>query len=83
MGWAAVLAECWDEDVGAPAAGGGSLEQVRHVPKWQLALGILDELIGWGLERRVVQADGGYGDITAFRVGLEDGELEYVFRSRV
>ena len=51
---------------------------MRHVPKWQLALEILDELIGWGLERRVVQADGGYGDITAFRVGLEERELEYV-----
>jgi SRSO17 transposase len=32
----------------------------------------------WGLERRVVQADGGYGDTTAFRVGLEERELEYV-----
>jgi len=38
----------------------------------------VDELIGWGLGRRVVQADGGYGDITAFRVGLEERELEYV-----
>jgi SRSO17 transposase len=45
-------------------------EAVRHRPKCQLALDILDELLGWGLERRVVQADGGYGDITAFRVGL-------------
>ena len=30
------------------------------------------------LPRRVVQADGGYGDITAFRTGLEERELEYV-----
>jgi SRSO17 transposase len=53
-------------------------ERVRHRAKWRLALDILDELLGWGLERRVVQADGGYGDITAFRVGLEERELEYV-----
>ena len=53
-------------------------DEVRHRPKWQLALDILDELLGWGLERRVVQADGGYGDITAFRVGLEHRELRYV-----
>jgi SRSO17 transposase len=26
----------------------------------------------------VVQADGGYGDITGFRTGLEDRDLEYV-----
>lgn len=53
-------------------------EAVHHLPKWRLALAMLDELLEWGLERRVVQADGGYGDITAFRVGLEQRELEYV-----
>ena len=53
-------------------------EEVRHVPKWQLALDMLDQLLEWGLERTVVQADGGYGDITAFRVALEQRELEYV-----
>lgn len=51
---------------------------MRRVAKWQRALDIIDELIAWGLARRVVQADGGYGDITAFRVGLEERELEYV-----
>jgi len=53
-------------------------EEVRHREKWRLALDIIDELLQWGLERRVVQADGGYGDITAFRVGLEERDLEYV-----
>jgi SRSO17 transposase len=53
-------------------------DEVRHREKWRLALDVLDELLEWGLERRVVQADGGYGDITAFRVGLEERELEYV-----
>jgi SRSO17 transposase len=53
-------------------------DEVRHHPKWRLALDIIDELLAWGLARKVVQADGGYGDITAFRVGLERRELEYV-----
>jgi len=53
-------------------------EEVRHREKWRLALDIIDELLQWGLERRVVQADGGYGDITAFRVGLKERDLEYV-----
>ena len=53
-------------------------EEVRHLEKWRLALDAIDELLEWGLERRAVLADGGYGDITAFRVGLEERELEYV-----
>lgn len=77
LGWRLFLPESWDQDEERRARA-RIPEEVRHVPKWQLALEILDELIGWGLERRVVQADGGYGDITAFRVGLEERELEYV-----
>jgi SRSO17 transposase len=53
-------------------------EEVRHREKWRLALDAIDELLEWGLEQRVVLADGGYGDITAFRTGLEERELEYV-----
>ena len=53
-------------------------DDVRHVPKWQLALDMIDALRGWGLEPPVVCADAGYGDITAFRQGLEDRELDYV-----
>jgi SRSO17 transposase len=53
-------------------------DEVCHREKWRLALDILDELLEWGLQRRVVQADGGYGDITAFRVGVEERELHYL-----
>jgi SRSO17 transposase len=77
LGWRLFLPKSWDEDEDRRARA-RIPEDVRHVPKWQLALGILDELLGWGLARRVVQADGGYGDITAFRVGLEERDLEYV-----
>ena len=77
LGWRLFLPESWDQDEERRARA-RIPEEVRHVPKWQLALEIIDELIDWGLERRVVQADGGYGDITAFRVGLEERELQYV-----
>jgi SRSO17 transposase len=77
LDWRLFLPAAWDDDeerrARAKIPGG-----VRHRAKWQLALDILDELLGWGLERHVVQADGGYGDITAFRLGLEQRELEYV-----
>jgi SRSO17 transposase len=75
--WRLFLPQAWDADEQRRARA-RIPEDVGHRPKWRLALDILDELIGWGLERRVVQADGGYGDITAFRVGLEQRELEYV-----
>jgi SRSO17 transposase len=77
LDWRLFLPPAWDAD-GERRARAKIPEDVRHVPKWQLALDMLDELIGWGLQRQVVQADGGYGEVTAFRVGLEQRELEYV-----
>lgn len=77
LGWRLFLPKSWDEDEQRRRRA-RIPEEMRHVPKWQLALEIIDQLLEWGLERRVVQADGGYGDTTAFRVGLEERELEYV-----
>jgi SRSO17 transposase len=77
LGWRLFLPEAWGQDAGRRVKA-KIPDDVRHVPKWQLALDIVDELIAWGLQRRVVQADGGYGDITAFRLGLEERDLEYV-----
>src|SRR4051794_21754234 len=77
LDWRLFVPEEWDADV-ARRARAKIPDDVRHRPKWQLALDILDRLLAWGLERRVVQADGGYGDITAFRLGLEQRELDYV-----
>lgn len=77
LGWRLFLPAAWDHD-SERRAKAKIPDTARHIPKWQLALGIVDELIAWGLPRRVVQADGGYGDITAFRVGLQERDLEYV-----
>ena len=58
LDWRLFLPERWD-DAGAATpeaaairarrARAGIPEQVRHRPKWQLALDMLDELAGWGL----------------------------------
>ncbi len=77
LDWQLFVPESWDQDEERRRRA-RIPDEVRHLPKWQLALAIIDRLLAWGLERRVVQADGGYGDITAFRTGLEDRELEYV-----
>jgi len=77
LGWRLFLPASWDQDQERRRRA-RIPEEVCHVAKWLLALEIIDQLLEWGLERRVVQADGGYGDITAFRTGLEDRELQYV-----
>ena len=59
-------------------------DEVRHREKWRQALDMLDEITGdeqaggWGLRRRPVVADAGYGDATEFRLGLEARGLPYV-----
>jgi SRSO17 transposase len=77
LGWRLFIPQAWDEDAERRRRA-RIPEDVHHQPKWQLSLEIIDQLIAWGLPRQVVQADGGYGDITAFRTGLEDRDLEYV-----
>jgi SRSO17 transposase len=51
---------------------------VAHEPKWKLALAMIDELRGWGLEPPVVLGDAAYGDVTELRVGLTEREIGYV-----
>jgi SRSO17 transposase len=68
-------------------------DHVRHREKWRQALDLLDQIIGgreagldpevpqvqgWGLPRRPVVSDAGYGDITGFRLGLQQRDLHYV-----
>ncbi|HVI34855.1 MAG TPA: IS701 family transposase [Gaiellales bacterium] len=77
LDWRLFLPAEWDED-GQRRARAKIPEKVRHRPKWQLALDMLDELKGWGLAPAVVVADAGYGEICEFRAGLEQRELAYV-----
>ena len=57
----------------------GVPEQVRHREKWRLALDMLDQMIGgWGLPKLPVVSDSGYGDCTAFRLGLDQRGLCYI-----
>jgi SRSO17 transposase len=81
LDWRLFIPEEWDEDsefnqdrrvkTHLP-------DDVCHVEKWRLALEMIDELIGWGIEPPVILGDGAYGDITEFRSGLQERELQYV-----
>jgi SRSO17 transposase len=53
-------------------------DEVDYRPKWQLALDMLDELGDWDLVPPVVLADAAYGEVSEFRLGLEQRGLAYV-----
>ena len=77
LDWRLFLPESWDGDAERRRKAHVPADQ-RHRPKWQLALDMLDELAGWDLVPPVVLADGAYGEVTEFRLGLEQRELAYV-----
>ena len=57
-------------------------QDVHHRPKWQLVLDMLDELAGWELWPPVLLADSGYGEVGAFRAGLDARQVPYVVEVR-
>jgi len=87
--WRLFVPESWDDQTMTDPVAAEQVRQrrsrckisegVRHREKWRLALDMLDEITGtWGLPDRPVAADAGYGDTTAFRLGLDDRGLRYV-----
>lgn len=71
------LPEAWATDA-ARRQRGGVPDDVRFQTKWELALALIDRARSWGLEDRIVVADGAYGMVTAFRAGLRARGLQYV-----
>ena len=56
----------------------GIPEEITFKTKTELALDLIDEVRGWGLQDRLVLADSAYGDTYEFRQGLRDRKLDYV-----
>jgi SRSO17 transposase len=81
ISWRLFLPAGWDGDA-ARRRKTGVPDEVGHREKWRLALDLIDEAIGWGLEPKVIVADAGYGQITAFRQGLADRGLDFVLAVR-
>ena len=77
IGMRLYLPESWAGDpkrrrlAGVPA-------ETRFQTKWQLALDLIDQARRWGVQRQVVLADAGYGDIPEFRDGLTGRGLRFV-----
>ncbi len=76
LNWRLFLPEEWDDDPRRVAC--RVPDQVAHEAKWKLGLSMVDELRGWGLVPPVVLGDAAYGDITEFRLGLQEREISYV-----
>lgn len=76
LDWRLFLPEAWDQDPRRREC--RVPDDVRHEPKWKLALSMIDELVGWGLRAPPVLGDSAYGDATEFRLGLEERDLSYV-----
>ena len=81
LDWRLFLPEEWDRDA-ERRANAHVPEQVRHSPKWQLVLDMLDELAGWGFRPPVLCGDGAYGDSSEFRLGLAERDLDYVLDAK-
>ncbi len=77
LDWRLFLPEEWDADAERRRKAHVP-DHERHRPKWQLALDMLDELAGWDLQAPVVLADAAYGEVSQFRLGLEQRELAYL-----
>jgi SRSO17 transposase len=77
LDWRLFLPEEWDHDAERRRKAHVP-DSERHRPKWQLALELLDELAAWDLAAPVILADAAYGEVTEFRLGLEQRQLAYV-----
>lgn len=53
-------------------------DTIRHQPKAELALEMIDELTDWGLAPPVIVTDAGYGDNGLFRTALSTRGLPYI-----
>ena len=76
LNWALYLPESWVHD-GERRNKAGVPEEVTFKTKTQLALDLIDEVLSWGLEARLVLADSAYGDSFDFRQALRKRELDY------
>ncbi|WP_329550607.1 IS701 family transposase [Streptomyces sp. NBC_00696] len=75
--WELFLPEEWAHDLRRRQAAGVP-DEVGHVTKSRLALGLLERLAGWLGAVPVIVADCGYGRSVSFRLALEEHGWSYV-----
>lgn len=88
VNWRLYLPEAWDDTYAATNEDAAKIitrrdraripETVRHRPKWAQGLEMIDEAATWGWAPPLLVGDAGYGDTTAFRLGLDERSIPYV-----
>lgn len=79
LGWRLFLPESWAEDA-ARCQRAGVPPEVIHQSKQDLALGLLDQALGWQSPPGVVLADEAYGGSFEWRLALRQRDLFYCVR---
>jgi SRSO17 transposase len=77
IGMRLYLPEAWASDIRRRRQA-GIPEDVVFERKWEIAIDLLDDALGWGLPKRLVIADAGYGDSTEFRDALDSRGCPYL-----
>ncbi len=77
LDWALYLPEKWINDP-VRRKKAGVPEEVTFKTKPELAMDLIDEVKGWGLQVRPVLADSLYGDVFEFRQGLRNRKADYI-----
>jgi SRSO17 transposase len=56
----------------------GVPDEVVFQRKWEIALGLLDDADRWGVAKRLLLVDAGYGEITEFREAIAERGFPYI-----
>ena len=56
----------------------GVPDDVGFQRKWEIALGLLDDAVRWGVAKRLLLVDAGYGEITEFREAIAERGYPYI-----
>ena len=56
----------------------GVPDEVVFQRKWEIALGLLDDAARWGVAKRLLLMDAGYGGVTQFREGIAERGYPYI-----
>ena len=76
LDWALYLPQAWIQHR-ERCRKAGVPENTPFRTKGELALELIDHLLGWGLRRQPILADAGYGNNHEFRQGLANRQLSY------
>ena len=77
IGFRVYLPKEWTDDR-QRCAEAGVPEEIEFKKKWEISLWQIDQALQWGLKKRPVLGDSGYGEIPEYRQGLTDRGLPYV-----